>query len=433
MLIEFKFSNYRSFREEACLSMEPMGLSQKKRCLIPYKTIHLLPAVAIYGKNGGGKTNVIRAFWLGVKFICNAQRTQHETAPVPVRPFLLDDTAENEPTSFEFTYVVNDVKYLYGFSATKTEIVREYLYHWPKGQTAMVFSRERQEFTFRSGPDKKKRELISETVAPNQLYFSVACTFNDQTCKSAMLWFREHLLFSRDYTDLSDQLLEYSEDPNMLRAIKQYAISADLGIRDMKFDIKSEELKTADQLPDDLPEEVLSSLKNFLQALAESPNVSERNLQMGELQVSSFHAGLDQAGRECLYSLSLDDESDGTRRLMALAPAIERVLACGGVLLVDELENGIHPLLLQMIVSKFQSPDSNPNHGQLVFTTHNAELLDAGLLRKDQFYFVDKDRRSGGSALYGISDFSTPTNENLRKGYLLGKYGATPDLEIEEV
>lgn len=431
MLIEFKFSNYRSFRDEACLSMEPMGLSKMKECLIPYKTTNLLPSVAVFGKNGGGKTNVIRAFWLGVKFICNAQRTQHETASVPVQPFLLDDTAQNEPTSFEFSYVLDNIKYVYGFSATRTKIVREYLYHWPKGQTALVFSRNYQDFEFRAGPDKKKRELISEAVAPNQLYFSVACTMNEKTCMTAMRWFREHLLFSRDYTDLSDHLIEYSENPNMLQAIKRYAVEADLGIQDMKFEIKSTELTTADQLPSNLPTDIKAALERFMQALADAPNDSERKLQMGEMNVTSLHMGLDSDGNEQLYSLPLSVESDGTRQLMALAPAIERVLDCGGVLLVDGLENRIHPLLMQLIVSKFQSPHSNPNHAQLLFTTHNTELLDADLIRKDQIYFVDKDKRSGSSSLYSISEFSTPTNENVRKGYLLGKYGATPNVVTE--
>ena len=433
MLIEFKFSNYRSFRDEACLSMEPMGLSKMKECLLPCKTGSLLPSAAIFGKNGGGKTNVIRAFWLGIKFICNAQRTQHETASVPVQPFLLDNTAQKEPTSFEFTYILDGIKYVYGFAATGTEIVKEYLYHWPKGQTALVFSREYQEFTFRAGPSKKKRELISEAVAPNQLYFSVACTMNEQTCMAAMRWFREYVLFSRDYTDLSDQLIENSGNPNMLQAIRQYAVEADLGIQDMKFEIKSTELTAADQLPSDLPEDVKAALERFMQTLAEAPNESERKLQMGEMNVTSLHYGLDSEGREQLYSLPLSVESDGTRQLMALAPAIEYVLDCGGVLVVDELENRMHPLLMQLIVSKFQSPRSNPNHGQLIFTTHNTELLDADLIRKDQVYFVDKDSKSGSSSLYSISELSTATNENIRKGYLLGKYGATPNIEIEEV
>ena len=118
---------------------------------------------------------------------------------------------------------------------------------------------------------------------------------------------------------------------------------------------------------------------------------------------------------------------------MALAPDIEKVLRCGGVLLVDELEKEIHPMLVQYIVAKFQSPSANPNHAQLIFTTHDTELLSMELLRKDQIYFADKNRQDGSSSLYSISDFGTATGENIRKGYLLGKYGATPELDIEEV
>ena len=103
------------------------------------------------------------------------------------------------------------------------------------------------------------------------------------------------------------------------------------------------------------------------------------------------------------------------------------------MLLVDELEKEMHPMLVEMVVSKFQSPNSNPNCAQLIFTTHNTELLNMEILRKDQLYFVDKSRKDGASTLYSISEFSTTTNENVRKSYLMGKYGATPDLMIEEV
>ena len=135
--------------------------------------MRLIPAAAIYGKNGGGKSNVIRAFWFAVQFIKTAQRTQHEKALVPVRPFLLDDYSSDCPSAFEFTYVYDGIKYNYGFSATKDSIVEEHLYHSPKGQKAKVFTRAYQKFDFVTDGHKKKRELIAEAVAPNQLYFAV--------------------------------------------------------------------------------------------------------------------------------------------------------------------------------------------------------------------------------------------------------------------
>ena len=127
MLIEFRFKNYRSFRDEAVLSMEATGLSSFKSCLIPLSsTVKLLPALAIYGKNGGGKSNVIRAFWLAVQFIRNAQRTQHERAAIPVNPFALKDYSKDEPTEFAFEYTSDGVKYWYGFAATREKIYAEY-------------------------------------------------------------------------------------------------------------------------------------------------------------------------------------------------------------------------------------------------------------------------------------------------------------------
>ena len=432
MLIEFKFTNYRSFRDETVLSMEAMGLGTYKSCLIPFRNKRLLPAAAIYGKNGGGKSNVIRAFWLAVQFIRNAQRTQHENAAIPVQPFLLNDTSRNEPTSFEFIYTIADVKYVYGFSATKKEIFKEYLYYAPKGQLSMVFERDHQNFTFRDNSEKKRRQLISEAVGSNQLYFAIACTMNESACQKAMSWFRENIFFSRDYTDIPSQLIEYSEKPDMLAAIKKYAENADVGIQDMNFEFRNEEIKDASNTGD-IPSGIVAALTQFAKALSDISNTSEIKLQRSEVNATSYHKGLKSDGSEALFELQLADESDGTRKLMALAPAIERALEFGGLLLVDELEKEMHPLMVEMIVSKFQSQSSNPNHAQIIFTTHDTELLNMNLLRKDQLYFADKSKKDGASELYSVSELQTPTNENIRKGYLLGKYGGTPDIEIEEV
>ncbi len=431
MLIEFRFKNYRSFRDEAVLSMEAAGLGMYKSCLIEYNSkTNILPGTAIYGKNGGGKSNVIRAFWLAVQFIKNAQRTQHADAPIPVHPFILNDYSENEPTEFAFTYVLDGVKYWYSFAATKKYIFKEELFYAPKGQKALVFSRVGQDFKFTE--EKSRRKLIAETVSKNQLFFSVACTMNDAACVSAMRWFRERIYFSRDYSDIPRQLLEYSNDQNMLKAISDYAKAADFGIEDMRFEINSREISES-KLPDDLPEGVKNVLTQFLHALSQSTDIAETRTAMNEVRAISMHQGRNQDGAPAFYPLELSDESDGTRKVMSIAPAIESALNNGGVLLVDELEKGLHPLLVDYVVAKFQSKETNPKGAQLIFTTHDTELLNMELLRKDQIYFVDKNHEEGTSELYSISDFGTRTAENIRKGYLLGKYGAIPELNIEEV
>lgn len=429
MLIEFRFKNYRSFRDEAVLSMEATGVGTFKSCIIEAGHRRLLPGAAIYGKNGGGKSNVIRAFWLAVQFIRNAQRTQHEKTEIPVVPFGLNDYSADEPTEFEFSYIMDSVKYRYGFAATRQRVVKEYLYHAPKGQKALVFSRAEQEFTFTD--EKQRRSLISETIAPNQLFFSVACTMNDAACISAMKWFREAVHFSRDYSDIPQQLLDYSNDSGMLKAISDYAKAADLGIADMQFEFKNKEIDNPAELPLDIPEGIKAALTQFMRALSE--NNSEMGLKVGEVKATSMHCGVDRDGNSKFYPLELADESDGTRKLMSLSPAIEAALANGGVLLVDELERELHPMLVSYIVAKFQSRNTNPYGAQLIFTTHNTELMNMELLRKDQLYFTDKSQTDGACELYSISDFATRTTENIRKGYLAGKYGAVPTLDIEEV
>lgn len=433
MLINFRFYNYRSFRDETVLSMEAKGNSEYKSCLIPYKKKGILPAAAIFGKNGGGKSNAIRAFWLGVQFIRNAQKTQHEKAEIPVRAFALNDYSENNPTGFEYEYIQDGIKYVYGFSATKKEIKTEYLYIAPKGQKAEIFKREGQNFSFPINGEKKKKEMIAEAVGPNQLFFSIACVMNYQPCILAMKWFREYVHFSKDYADIPQQLLEYSQDTNMLKSIVAYAKQADIGIEDMSFEISNEDISVNETLPDNIPERVMRALQQFAKALKDSSDSAELNLRVREIKATSFHRGLNRDGKGGLFSLDLADESEGTRRLMSLVPGIERVLQNGGVLLVDEIDRELHPLLAEFIISKFQSLETNPGHAQIIFTTHDTELLNMEILRKDQIYFVDKKRQSGVSELFNLTDLPVRTNDNIRKAYLVGKYGAIPDVDTVEV
>ena len=256
---------------------------------------------------------------------------------------------------------------------------------------------------------------------------------NDEACSKAMTWFREMIYFSRGYSDIPRQLLEYSNDTNMLKAISNYAKAADVGVEDMRFEINSKKINEKADLPENIPDEDKTALVQFMHLLSETSSNAETHLRMGQVTATSIHQGEDKSGNQHMYSIELADESDGTRKLMALAPAIESVLSKGGLLLIDGIEKDLHQALVEFIIAKFQSKKTNPKGAQLVFTTHNTELLSMELLRKDQLYFVDKHKDDGASELYSISNFSTRTTDNIRKGYLLGKYGATPNVEIEEI
>ena len=415
MLIEFSFSNYRSFRGKNTLSLE--SLKKKKG---------LLPLVAIYGKNGGGKSNLIRAFWLAVKFICNAQMTQGAGVLVPVDPFKLNDYSTETPTSFEFIYKYKGIKYIYGFSATKEKICEEYLYHYPKGFRAQVFKRTGQEFSFIQ--DKAFKQLISKAVAENQLYFSVANTMNESVCAEAMKFFTESIVFSREFEDLPGQIRLNYHNNNVLKSMKQYAQRADVGITDMKFEMKNTEIDVDDTIPEDAPPELSRALKSFVSALSDNSQVK---IQRNEIKARTYHTGISKNGEISQYELGLEDESDGTLRLMALAAAIDRTIDNGGIFVADELEKGLHPLLTEYIVNKFQNSEINKNNAQLVFTTHDTEIMRQHFLDADQFYFVDKDRQTGESELYSVDGLGKKNNADIRTGYLIGKFGGVPELGDE--
>lgn len=427
MLLQFKVKNYRSLRDEAILDMEAAALHDQKENLLLFGNKEYLPAVAIYGKNGGGKSNIIRAMWLAVQFVCNAQKTQTEQSLVPVNPFALNDYSSQEPTEFEFAYVQDNIKYVYGFSATRKEIVSEYLRAWPHGREKLIFSRTYQKFKFPQNNEKKRKQLIKEAVGPNQLFFAISCTMNYQPCIAAMKWFREKVLFSRDFTDINRNLIEYSEDETMLRAIVSAAKKADLGIEDIRFEIDSQSIDF-DHL-EKYPAQVrgmVQALRAFQEALHQNANEAEIQLNAGKLKSTTIHNGVDRKGNPALYPLALGDESDGTRRLMTLAPALEKTLSNGGVFIVDELEREMHIKLIEYVVGQYQQKSNNPNHAQIIFTTHQTALLNQETLRRDQIYLVDKNSKSGASILYSVADFNIRNDLNIEKAYLIGKFGAIP-------
>ena len=255
---------------------------------------------------------------------------------------------------------------------------------------------------------------------------------NYKPCIEAMRWFREYIVFSRDYTDINKNLIEYSEDEAMLQAIISAARTADIGIQDIKFEIDNKEIDlsaSSDEVPEHM-RGMIKALQAFSEALRQNGNEAEIQLNAGKLRSTTYHIGMDADGKSSQYPLTLSDESDGTRRLMTLAPAIERTLANGGVFVVDDLDRELHLMLVEYIVSRYQEKPSNQNNAQIIFTTQETALLNQEILRRDQIYFVDKKPEDGASSLYSLAEFKVRNDMNILKAYLNSKFGAVPEIEV---
>lgn len=433
MLVEFRFKNHRSYRDEEVLSMEATEIFHLQNCLIKKDDLKILPGVAILGKNGGGKSNVIGAFWLAVQFICNAQKIQNEKVRIPVEPFALNDYSGEEPSEFTFYYIFEKIKYWYSFSATKEKIIRESLYFADKEEKTFVFEREYQQFRFKE--KKPVRNLISEMVAENQLFLAVACAVNDAECRAAMRWFRDYVFFSKDYSGFYYRWQEYFGDSNIMSIIESYAKISDLDIEKVKFEIddrgRLQPSRTSDFIY--IQEDAEIESPHIIMELAESANYFERNPKPCKINAKTLHQGVLKDGRASLFELQMKEESDGAKRLMFLSVLIESTLNKGGVFFIDDIEWKLHPMLVNFLIAKFQSRHSNPQGAQIIFTTHNTEILDLNFLRKDQIYFANKNKENGVSELYSVTEYKTADSDNVRNEYLRGKYGAAPNLEIEHL
>ena len=175
--------------------------------------------------------------------------------------------------------------------------------------------------------------------------------------------------------------------------------------------------------------QIEKALAQFRESLTGSADDMAGAIQYNEIKATSLHTGLDKDGRKTVYPLNLYDESDGTIRLMARATAMESALINGGLFIIDEIEERLHPILVEYIINQFQK--NNKNKAQLIFTTHSTDIMNREMLRRDQYYLVDKDGQTGATELYSVYDFSIRNDEKIGKAYLLGKYGAIPFVREE--
>lgn len=421
MLIEFSIENYRSIKEKVTLSLLSSSDKLLDNNLIRntvLKNEDLLRSAAIYGANASGKTNVL----LGINFLYRMvllSSKNQKGEKINVTPFRLDDNCVSKPSRFEIVFIKNDVKYVYGTAITVEKVVEEYLYYYPKGRKAIIFTRDiNREPIYIFNTDQNEQKFISTKILDNVLYLSGATQLNYDKTSVAFDWFNDTLqvIGSTDRPALqhfTTNLL--NENESMKAYILKGLSEADLGIEDISALIKDVPI-------DDLP----SDLSDKLKSLATKGTLRE-------VSIKSIHKGIDVNGNEKKVSFEFDEESEGTIRMFSLIGPWIDALINGHVLIIDELETKLHHKLSVFLVNLFNNPTQNKNNAQLIFTTHNTNLLDQDLLRRDQIWFTEKNPKFGSTDLYSLVEFSPRSDKNIQRGYLAGRYGALPFINNERI
>ncbi|WP_445501302.1 AAA family ATPase [Microvirga sp. G4-2] len=427
MLIAFKFKNFRSFYDESGLSLvaNKADKSMQSSLLDPRHgkrvQFRLLPAIAIYGANAAGKTNVLKA----IDYMRDAVTMSQAIWKPNAGTRLHQNRSANETsaTVFEMDFVVDNVRYNYGFSANSRFFEEEWLLAYPLGRERVLFRRETRasgkgDFATQvkcgenfSGDDRYLAN-IEQRTRENSLFLSAAAQDNQAESRAIFEWFEEFLEIPEmdvnlDYYNsaLTSRLAEGHQD--FKEALLAMLKTADPSIEDL-------EVSEREGVP--IPETVFQAMDTRMQSF----------LQEGfKYNVSFIHK---DEGR--LITLPLSAESKGLQKIYSLAAKILFALKRGEVLIIDELEASMHPHLARLIVDLFQNRETNTGGAQIIFTTHDTNLLDQTLLRRDQIWFVEK----GGcrSTLYSLLEFSPRKDESLENGYLLGRYGAIPALGMKD-
>lgn len=404
MLLQFSIKNFRTFKDKATLSLIASNYDKDTRedeNIYSEENfgLRLLKSAVVYGANASGKSKLLDAFAFIRYFVINSSKESQKGEAINVHPFLLSDDTEKEPTEFEIIFLYNKVLYRYGFEATKEKIVSEWLYYKPKTKEVELFYREGSNFYTHSRSFVKGGTVAKEgLVRDNALLVSVAAQFNETTAISVLDWFEKNAiisgLYDGEYRDNTiNKLNNLVDKVRILKFLK----AADVGIEGLEL-LKIESGKFKDN-----PFSTVLVIKNKYQNKTKIGTVN--------------------------FFLSLD-ESEGTRKYFYILGPVLDTLEKGGVLIVDELDSKLHPNLVCKIVSLFNSKEFNKKNAQLIFNTHDTNLLSSGLFRRDQIWFTNKDK-FGEAKLYSLADFKSDEvrkTEPFEDNYIMGKYGAVPFL-----
>ncbi|MEH1828086.1 MAG: ATP-binding protein [Nostoc sp.] len=415
MLIEFSVGNYRSFKEQVTFSMVAANLVAKDKKLDENNIfeidddLKLLKSAAIYGANASGKSNLATALGFMRWFMINSSKETQSTEKIGIERFKLSTETEDKPSFFEIVFLINGKRYRYGFEATIEKVVSEWLFDVPKIKETRLFERKLNKI---SVSKRFKADGIQQKTRHNALFLSVSAQFNVRIAQKILDWLTNRVALISTLNDIGYRgytvscLMDNENKDEIFQLLKKL----DLGFSDVK--VEESEI-TADSLPKELPDE----LKNLIL----------KNVEGKLSSVQTIHQKFD--GKGSLVSTEIfnldEQESEGTKKVFALAGPLVDTLKNSKVLIVDEFDARIHPLISRAIVELFNSNETNPNNAQLIFMTHDTNLLNNKLFRRDQIWFTEKNRY-GATDLYSLAEYNVSNDASFESDYIQGRYGAIP-------
>lgn len=414
MLLEFRVSNYKSIRDEATFSL----VASKDKKLVETNLLrteirnipYLVRSAALYGPNASGKSTLLQAMGFMRGVVADSASLQPGQI-FNVQPFRLDTNFLNKPSKFEVSFILNGVRHQYGFSMTSQRVIDEWLLVYKTAKPQQWFIREYEEetqsynFEF-SSHLIGSRKVWQDATRSNALFLSTAAQLNSELLSPIYKWLVENLVYFG-----AGMMLPPEFTTELLRT--------DLGKREVRDFLSSADISIS---------EVRSvSRQGFQEKIMFGVEGSQVTREEKEILMPQFLHETEKGSA----SFELHEESQGTQRLYTLAAPILDVLKNGRVLIVDELDGSLHPLLVRQLIRMFHQPTLNPLGAQLIFSTHDTSLLDRAVYRRDQIWFTEKDSDQATS-IYPLTDFSPREKEAWERGYLIGRYGAVPFFDEPE-
>ncbi len=416
MVIRFRVSNFRSLLREQELSFVAYNQRETPELLLQTNPFigGLLRSAAIYGANASGKSNLLSALWFFCAAVKNSQKAWDETG-IPIRQF----AGEPQSTSlFVLEFFKNGNRFEYGFEASTDEFTQEWLYAFPSNRKQIWFERTgASSFTFgrmlQGAENRKRAASIAPLVRKNSLFLSAAIQNNFELLKPI------YDSIVRDTIFVNDQRSQVArntarrafKNPEMRTEIARLLQAADLGLVGYEVDEES------------LPESAMKMVTLLMEDVPESERPKELDFKIPRIQFIHEAEGKDA------FRFDMSDESDGTIAYFGLLGPITTALRRGSLLVIDELETSLHPILAQTLVRLFNDPATNPDGAQLLFTTHATNLLSPEILRRDQVWLSQKGR-DGTTEIFPMTDFGARKGERIDKGYLQGRFGAVPYVDM---